>query len=119
MPWVRSCVAGSQQQKEAFLPRLVGSQAGLASFAITESTGGSDLEAMTTFAARTDKGFLINGRKDYILNAPVADLICVFAMADHLRKKVFYAVLYRPPCHARPAYRQYTPYGSPGLCADG
>lgn len=80
-------LAGSQSQKEQWLPRLTGAKACLAAFALTEPSGGSDLNAMTTLAQKTRKGFVINGSKDYILNAPQAELICLFAMTDKLQKK--------------------------------
>lgn len=80
-------LAGSQKQKEHWLPRLTGAKACLAAFALTEPSGGSDLDSMITLAQKSRKGFVINGRKDYILNAPQADLICLFAMTDKLQKK--------------------------------
>jgi alkylation response protein AidB-like acyl-CoA dehydrogenase len=80
-------LAATPQQKERFLPGLTGISASLAAFALTEPSGGSDLNSMTTLAHKTGHGFLINGRKDYILNAPDAALICLFAMTDQLQKK--------------------------------
>lgn len=80
-------IAGSQSQKEQWLPRLTGANACLAAFALTEPSGGSDLNSMISLAQKTRRGFVINGRKDYILNAPQAELICLFAMTDRLQKK--------------------------------
>lgn len=80
-------LAGNKTQKERFLPPLTGTKACLASFALTEPSGGSDLNSMTTLALKSSSGFVINGRKDYILNAPQAEIICLFAMTDKLQKK--------------------------------
>ncbi len=66
---------------------MTGAKACLAAFALTEPSGGSDLDSMITLAKKTRRGFVINGRKDYILNAPQAELICLFAMTDKLQKK--------------------------------
>lgn len=80
-------LAGSRQQKETVLPKLTGINACLCSFALTESTGGSDLNSMTTLAKKTANGFIVNGRKDFILNAPQAEFITLFAISDRLQKK--------------------------------
>lgn len=80
-------LAGSSQQKDRFFPLLTGTQSGLAAFALTEPSGGSDLDSMTTFAEKMKEGFVVNGKKDYILNAPEAELICLFAATDRMQKK--------------------------------
>ena len=80
-------LAGSREQKERFLPSLTGRKAGLASFALTEPGGGSDLTKMETCAIKKDSAFFINGCKDYIINAPVASFISLIAATDHSRNK--------------------------------
>lgn len=80
-------LAGTREQKEQYLPKLTGAQPSLASFALTESTGGSDIASMHTIAIKKDDGFILNGAKDYILNAPQASFISVFAMTDPIEKK--------------------------------
>lgn len=80
-------LAGSTAQKERFLPPLTGKYAGVAAFALTEPSGGSDLTSMSTYAKRTDNGFIINGTKDYVFNAPVANFISLFAITNPVEKK--------------------------------
>lgn len=80
-------LAASHKQKEKYLPLLTGENGGLASFALTESSGGSDINAMRTYAQKNALGFEINGSKDYILNASQACFISLFAMTSHQNKK--------------------------------
>ena len=89
-------LAGSQQQKECFLPSLIGKKAGLAAFALTEHSGGSDLTNMETCALKKGKSFFINGNKDYVINAPVASFISLIATADHSRNKASIRVFLVP-----------------------
>ena len=51
-------------------------------FAITEPDSGSDVASMSTRAARTDDGYVLNGTKTWISNAPIADLALVYAVTD-------------------------------------
>ena len=80
-------LAGSDAQKEKFLPGLTGKDAGLAAFALTEASGGSDLSIMRTCAVRKGAGFYLNGSKDYVINAPVASWISVIAATSREQKK--------------------------------
>jgi alkylation response protein AidB-like acyl-CoA dehydrogenase len=70
---------GSAEQKERWLPRLCGPHPPACAVAITEPEAGSDAAAITTHAARAEGGYVINGHKKLIGNAPVADLCIVFA----------------------------------------
>ena len=49
---------------------------------MTEPGTGSDALAMTTRADRDSTGYLLNGAKTFITNAPVADVFVVFAVTD-------------------------------------
>jgi alkylation response protein AidB-like acyl-CoA dehydrogenase len=49
---------------------------------MTEPDSGSDAFALRTRAERDGQGFRINGRKTFISNGPVADLVIVFAVTD-------------------------------------
>ncbi len=80
-------LAGSPQQKEKFLPALTGKNAGLAAFALTEPSGGSDVNGMSTSASKTSDGYIINGKKDYVLNAPMASFTLLFAFTDYNDKR--------------------------------
>lgn len=89
-------LAGTQDQKERFLPSLIGRKAGLASFALTEPSGGSDLTRMETYAVKKGQAFFINGSKDYIINAPVANFISLIAATDQTRNKASIRVFIIP-----------------------
>jgi acyl-CoA dehydrogenase len=72
---------GSDEQKKAYLPRMSeGSLIG--SFALTEAEAGSDPAGLRTSARRDGDGWVINGGKRYITNAPLADVFMVFARTD-------------------------------------
>lgn len=49
----------------------------VASFALTEPEAATDLGSVRTYAERTDDGWLINGMKTWITNAPVANFFTV------------------------------------------
>jgi acyl-CoA dehydrogenase len=72
-------LAGTQQQRKQWLPRLASGEV-VASFALTEPDAGSDPSRLTTTAApQPDGGWVIDGLKRYITNAPAADVFMVFA----------------------------------------
>jgi acyl-CoA dehydrogenase len=72
---------GSPEQQKKYLPGMAeGSLIG--SFALTEAEAGSDPAGLRTTARRDGDGWLINGSKRYITNAPLADLFVVFARTD-------------------------------------
>jgi alkylation response protein AidB-like acyl-CoA dehydrogenase len=74
-------LAGNDEQKERYLPKLASGE-WLAAYALTESGSGSDSAAMRT-TARADNGeYVLNGSKRFITNADVANLYTVFAKTD-------------------------------------
>jgi alkylation response protein AidB-like acyl-CoA dehydrogenase len=81
-----SCVVplwqyGNEEQKQRYLPGLCnGTLIGV--HAMTEPGSGSDAFGLRTKAEPDDTGFRINGTKTFISNAPIADLVIVFAMTD-------------------------------------
>ena len=77
-------LAGSEEQKERFLPRLASGEA-LAAYALTEAGSGSDSAAMRTTARRDGDEYVLDGSKRFITNAGVAGLYTVFAKTDPLR----------------------------------
>jgi len=89
-------LAGSQGQKERFIPCLTGKKASVASFALTEPRGGSDLTNMETCAMKKGKVFAITGTKDYVINAPVASFISLIAATDHSKNKASIRVFIVP-----------------------
>jgi acyl-CoA dehydrogenase len=72
---------GSEDQKRAYLPRLAAGEL-IGSFALTEAEAGSDPAGLRTSARRDGDGWVVNGGKRYITNAPIADLFVVFARTD-------------------------------------
>jgi hypothetical protein len=70
---------GTKEQKEKFLPQF--SEGKLSAFALTEPNVGSDPAQMSTEAVLTEDGshFIINGRKLWCTNGPIADIIVVMA----------------------------------------
>jgi acyl-CoA dehydrogenase len=77
-------LAGTGQQRAHRLPRLASGEV-VASFALTEPDAGSDPGRLITTARRVagggqaDGGWVIDGRKRCITNAPAADVFMVFA----------------------------------------
>jgi acyl-CoA dehydrogenase len=69
---------GTEAQKKEYLPALASGEK-VASFALTEPEAGSDPSGLRTRAVRTDAGYVINGQKRFITNAPEADVFMVFA----------------------------------------
>ncbi len=74
-------LAGSEEQKERFLPRLASGE-WLAAYALTEAGSGSDSAAMRTTARRDGDDYVLDGSKRFITNAAVASLYTVFAKTD-------------------------------------
>ena len=71
---------GSPEQRGRWLPPLIGGEI-VAAFATSEPGASSDLspDAVQTEATRTSTGWRITGRKRWITNSPVADVIVVLA----------------------------------------
>lgn len=72
---------GTGAQKTQWLPRFA-SGAATASFCLTEPEAGSDAGALKTRAAKNGNGYVIDGQKCYITNAPEADVFVVMARTD-------------------------------------
>jgi glutaryl-CoA dehydrogenase len=69
---------GSKAQKEKYLPKLACGE-WIGCFGLTEPDAGSDPAGMRTNAKPVDGGFLLNGSKTWISNAPIADVFVVWA----------------------------------------
>ena len=77
-------LAGTEEQRKQWLPRLASGEV-VASFALTEPDAGSDPSRLVTSAVPDpgpDGGWVIDGLKRYITNAPAADIFMVFARTD-------------------------------------
>ena len=69
---------GTEAQKEQyFKPALAGQK--VSCFGLSEPDGGSNIRALKTSAKKVDGGYLINGSKLYITNAPMADFMLLAA----------------------------------------
>ena len=75
--------AGSDAQRARYLPDLAAGRK-IGCFALSEPEAGSDAKALRTRATRAGvgDGWILNGTKNFITNAPVADLAIVFASTD-------------------------------------
>jgi alkylation response protein AidB-like acyl-CoA dehydrogenase len=74
-------LAGSDEQRARYLPRLVSGEL-LPAYALTEAGSGSDSAAMRTTARRDGEEYVLDGTKRFITNAGVAGLYTVFAKTD-------------------------------------
>ena len=70
--------AGTPEQRTRFFqPALAGEK--IAGFGLSEPDGGSNIRALKTRAKRVEGGWVLNGSKLYITNAPIADFLLVAA----------------------------------------
>jgi glutaryl-CoA dehydrogenase len=72
---------GSEAQKQKYLPKLRSGE-WIGCFGLTEPDAGSDPASMRTRAKRVDGGYVLNGSKTWITNAPIADVFVVWAKDD-------------------------------------
>ncbi len=74
-------LAGNEDQKQRYLPRLTGGGQ-LAAYGLTEPAAGSDVASILTTAVRHGNEYILNGSKTWITNAPVASFFVIFAKTD-------------------------------------
>ncbi len=73
---------GSKEQKNKYLPDLIkGNLVGC--FGLTESEAGSDPSSMKTNFKEENNCFVLNGSKNWITNAPIADIFIIWALNDN------------------------------------
>ena len=72
---------GSDDQKASLLPGMADGTL-VAANAMSEPSTGSDAFALSTTAVRTEDGFVLNGRKTFVSNAPVADIFVIYAETE-------------------------------------
>jgi glutaryl-CoA dehydrogenase len=72
---------GSEAQRRKYLPRLATGE-WVGCFGLTEPDSGSDPFSMVTRARKADGGYLLQGTKMWISNAPIADVLLVWAKDD-------------------------------------
>lgn len=72
---------GNPEQVDRWLrPILTGDK--ITCFALTEPAAGSDVRGIRATAKRTDSGWVLNGRKIFITNGPICDLVIIVAYVD-------------------------------------
>ncbi|WP_408588878.1 acyl-CoA dehydrogenase family protein [Novosphingobium sp.] len=71
---------GTPEQKAEWLPRLAAGE--IASFGLTEPGSGSDSAGLQTSAVRSGNGYVLNGTKRYITNAPFAKVALIMARTN-------------------------------------
>lgn len=72
---------GTEEQKRRYLPRMATGEI-RATMALTEPSGGSDLQAMSTVARRDGDRYVVNGSKTWISNARRSGLIALLCKTD-------------------------------------
>ena len=72
---------GSEEQRKKYLPKLASGEY-IGCFGLTEPDAGSDPAGMKTRATKTANGYVLNGSKMWISNAPIADVFVVWAKSD-------------------------------------
>ena len=72
---------GTEAQRRKFLPKLASGE-WIGCFGLTEPDAGSDPAGMKTVARKTDGGYVLNGSKMWISNAPFADVFVVWAKSE-------------------------------------
>jgi acyl-CoA dehydrogenase len=112
-------VDGTEAQKARYLPRLASGEI-TGCFALTEPQAGSDATALATTAVPDTRGdgWVLNGHKAYITNAPLADLFTVFARTDGPPRgaqgiTAFLIERGTAGLSTGPAYRKMGQHGSP------
>jgi acyl-CoA dehydrogenase len=73
--------AGSEAQKDKWMPRIVSGEA-ITAVAVTEPDAGSDVKGIRTVARRDGDSYVLDGAKMFITNGVHGDLICVAAKTD-------------------------------------
>ena len=72
---------GSEAQRRKYLPKLATGE-WIGCFGLTEPDAGSDPAGMKTTARKTANGYILNGAKMWISNAPFADVFIIWAKSD-------------------------------------
>ncbi|MHA6266632.1 acyl-CoA dehydrogenase [uncultured Aliiroseovarius sp.] len=72
---------GTEDQRKKYLPKLASGE-WIGCFGLTEPDAGSDPGSLKTTAKKVDGGYVLNGSKMWISNAPIADVFVVWAKSD-------------------------------------
>ena len=77
-------VGGTEEQKKKYLTPLANGEK-IAAFALSEPNAGSDVPNLSTVAEKKGDRYILNGTKQWISNAGVADIYSIFALTDKSR----------------------------------
>ena len=72
---------GTEEQRKKYLPKLATGE-WIGCFGLTEPDAGSDPAGMKTVAKKSANGYVLNGAKMWISNAPIADVFVVWAKSE-------------------------------------
>lgn len=72
---------GSEEQKEKYLKPLASGEK-IGAFCLTEPNAGTDASGVETVAEKRGDKYVLNGKKCFITNGPLADVYLVFAKTD-------------------------------------
>ena len=72
---------GTEEQRQKYIPPLCTGEK-ISAAAFSESEHGSDITRMDTAAVKSGNEWVINGSKEFITNATVADFFCVLCQTD-------------------------------------
>jgi alkylation response protein AidB-like acyl-CoA dehydrogenase len=75
---------GSEEIKEKYLAGMIRGEM-IGAHGMSEPDSGSDANSLRTRAEKVEGGYVLNGTKTFVTNAPVADLAVVFATVDRSR----------------------------------
>ncbi|KAJ8928383.1 hypothetical protein NQ314_019048 [Rhamnusium bicolor] len=81
---------GTDEQKEKYLPRLATDTS--SSFALSETTSGTDAFALRTTAKKDGTDYILNGSKMWISNSDIAGLFLVMANANPTEKVQYWGI---------------------------
>jgi len=76
-------IAGTEDQKKRWLPRLCTGEPKLAAFALTEPEAGSNVAGLKTTAKDEGDHYVINGQKCFITNGGISEVYTVFAVTEN------------------------------------
>ena len=79
---------GSEDQKNKYLPKLATGEI-IGCFGLTESESGSDPSSIKTSFKETADEYIINGSKNWITNATIADIFIIWAKNENGSVKGF------------------------------
>jgi alkylation response protein AidB-like acyl-CoA dehydrogenase len=78
-------VFGTEDQKRKYVPKLASGE-WIGCMGLTEPGAGSDAASLLTTAVKKGDRYVLNGSKTFITNAPVADVMIVFANVNKAKK---------------------------------